>query len=284
MVAISKNMSVHSSAPKNEKNVKGTLLGLGAGSLAKSTVNLANKLSVNAIQKFSAQLSQDEVQIANKVADDILSTVTNLEKKGVSIDNWNEPPEIKGFLEKLIKKRTPAYTINTGKNAQFIGKNLIGQIDNTIYINRDKLPLATFHEIGHAFNYNNSKFWRSIQGLRMPSMFLAALFTYLPLFTKDEKAQEGQELTKGQKFKNGLRKASPLLAFASMVPVLAEEVMASFRGCKWAKQLLDKNLYKKVLKTNIAGFASYLAGAVGLSAFAFVAKKVKDHFANNNKK
>ena len=146
-----------------------------------------------------------------------------------------------------------------------------------VLINREKFPLAVFHELGHAFNFNNSSFWKALQKLRIPGIVASGLISLFPAFTKDSKAQDGEELTGGQKFKNWMRKYSPALAFGAMTPMLAEEGMASVRGCKWAKSLLNKNLFNKVLKTNVVAYTTYLTGALGMSLAAFAAKKVKDN-------
>lgn len=42
---------------------------------------------------------------------------------------------------------------------------------------------------------------------------------------------------------------------------------------------LPKELAKKVLKTNIGGYISYLGTAITLGVAAFSAVKIKDHFA-----
>ena len=159
-----------------------------------------------------------------------------------------------------------------GKNAFFDPQN------NAIRINREKAPHLAFHEMGHAYNFNNSKFWKSMQNMKPASMILPVLFASMVLYTKKATANEGEELTKTQKIKNGIRDACPILAAASMLPNLAEEGMATIRGNKWAKQLLDPANYKKVVKANKAGFMTYAiqAAATGLSIWA--AKAVKDHY------
>ena len=77
--------------------------------------------------------------------------------------------------------------------------------------------------------------------------------------------------------KQDFSSSSPILAFASTIPMLAEEGMASIRGCKWAKEIAP-SISKKVTKANIIAFTSYLAFGLASAAFAYTAKKVKDHF------
>ena len=65
-----------------------------------------------------------------------------------------------------------------------------------------------------------------------------------------------------------------------MLPVLAEEGMATIRGQKLANQLLPKNIARKVLKGNAVAYTSYLITALGFAAAAYTAVKVKDAFVN----
>lgn len=153
---------------------------------------------------------------------------------------------------------------------------------NTVAVNRDKLSLSTFHELGHAHNFNNSKFWKAMQNVRTPSLLLASAFALLPALTKDIKPKDGEELTTKEKINNGLRKASPALAFLSMTPMLLEEGKATLNGNKWAKELLSPDNFKKVAKSNRYGYISYLATAASFALMAFVAKGVKDKFTNKN--
>ena len=272
------------SKKKSQRNIKGSLAAIGASSIATAASSLVNLLPIQFMVGTNKHLNKDEVQFVNKSADDILEHVTNLAKKNVTIENYtiaNNHTNIPDFLYSL---KDTFFAIGSGRNACFtehdvlVGDRIPWDIiqGNTVIINQEKFPLAVFHELGHAFNYNNSAFWKNMQSLRIPGMVLASLFMLLPAITKDSKAQDGKELTKGQKFKNGLRKMSPALAFASMLPTLSEEAMASIRGCKWAKQLLDPSMYKKVLKTNVVAYSTYVIGALSFALGAFVAKKIKD--------
>lgn len=157
-----------------------------------------------------------------------------------------------------------------GNNAFFISQN------NSIAINMRKLPTAVFHEMGHAHNYNYSKLGKILQKSRGPSMLLASSLLLIAACSKEEKAEDGKELTKGQKIKNGIRKALPAMSFSAMLPMVFEEGLATFKGNKWAKQVLSPELYKKVVKGNFAGLMSYVgkAAAVGLATYAAI--KIKD--------
>lgn len=273
-------VSVNQPQQSKKRNIKGSLAALGAGSIASVAVAPLSLLEMNGMTKFSKKLTKDEVKIVNNAADKIVSEVTNLGEKGVVIKDLRTPfVNVLPLPDWLVELTNPLFQIPKGKNAAFLDKDipLTEFKKNMVLINREKLPLAVFHELGHAFNFNNSSFWKTLQKSRVPGMGISGLVALFPAFTKDSKAQDGEELTKGQKFKNWMRKYSPVLAFGAMTPMLAEEGMASIRGCKWAKSLLNKNLFNKVLKTNVVAYTTYLTGALGMSLAAFAAKKVKDN-------
>ena len=277
MTAIT-NINQNYDKPQSSKKggFKKTLKALTIGSLALNGLNIAAMLPMEGICKIGKNLTKDEVDFVNKAADTIINSKTNLAKKGVTIENFDSMVNITNTPTKRLEMTNQFFQTAAGKNALFCNKQ-VGLIDkNTILVNRQKAPILSFHEIGHAFNFNNSAFWKNMQKLRLPSMFLASAFALLPALTKEEKPQNGEELTKAQKVKNEVRKKSPLLAFATMIPVLLEEGKASLRGCSWAKELLDKNMFKKVAKTNAIAYSSYVLGALGFSTMGLVGRKIKD--------
>lgn len=90
----------------------------------------------------------------------------------------------------------------------------------------------------------------------------------------------------GEKTENQIGKATNFvknnagkLTFLAWLPTVVEEGLATFKGNKAAKQLLDSDLAKKVAKTNALGFSTYLLSAVLSSVGIYAAKKVKDKIA-----
>ena len=274
---------------KEKKNVKGGIGAMCAGSLASMASLPVGLLAMNNLTKPSQGLTKDQIQIANNGAQRVLDEITNLSKKGVEIVDCKEKTFMANTLpEWLLNVISPVDATTNGKNAFFLGGasgnqkailKMAGLKDNSILVNKDKLPLATFHEMGHAFNSNNSKFWKSMQKMRNPMKLVGSLFMLLPAITKEHKAKEGEELTARQKFTNGLRKASPFLATASFIPMFAEETMATIRGNKWAKEVFKDTpeLAKKVAKSNKWGLISYGAVALATGFATWVVKKVKDN-------
>lgn len=264
---------------QNQKYINGTLAAVCAGGAIQSGMMPAQLLMVNKMSGVSKTLDKDKVEIANKAADDVLNKLTNLGKKGVKIHNYQKAGiNITGVPDRVLEITNPLFATAKGKNALFLNKAIpaANLAANSVVINKDKLSLAAFHELGHAYNFNNSKFWKAMQNLRTPSIALAGAFALLPALVKEIKPKEGEELTTKEKINNGLRKASPALAFLSMTPMLLEEGKATLRGNKWAKELLNPEMYKKVVKSNRYGYFSYMATAASFALMAFVGKKVKD--------
>lgn len=271
---------------KNNKEIKdkkayrgGSLKAAAAATAVQACATPLSLLGVKGMQNVTKNLSKEQIAQMNEAAEKMIKD-TGLSAKGVKIKNLTYLDgglNLTGLPDSVLEMKNPYYATAHGKNAAFLPKGIPGVCDaNTIIINKEKLPAAAFHEIGHAFNKNSSKFWSSVQKMRTPAMAAATLLMLLPAFTKKETAQDGKELTKGQKAKNFVRDNSGILAGAAMLPVVSEEIMASVRGCKWANANLPKELAKKVKTTNIFGAVSYVGAAIGISLAAFAATKIKD--------
>lgn len=178
--------------------------------------------------------------------------------------------------ESILGKAQAEYFIKMfeyGDNACFLPKG------NKIIVNIEKLGSSAFHEMGHAINRNMSTFWKGMQKLRMPMMITSGALSLLAL-CKRPKAE-------GEQPKNGFDKATTFiknnvgkLVTLSFVPIIAEELKATSRGNKLAKQLLSPEIAKKVKTTNRYGAISYVATAVISGFSAFVANKVRDKIAH----
>ena len=195
------------------------------------------------------------------------------------IDDYRKVNEIlNGFDESVANGKSAFFAGIKGIENVFGGKMFI----NEVVCNMEKLPAAIFHEIGHAFNANNSTFWRTVQKMKKHSLPIAGYIAlYCALTKKAVPKKEGNmELTKGQKVKNFIRENSGKLAFIATLPMLIEEGMASIRGNDWAKEFLSPDLAKKVSKHNKFAYITYLATAAGFALSAYAARKVKDYFVD----
>lgn len=262
----------------NKRNIKGSMAAAAGGAGVTLVSGMAGKPFLDKMIRQSNSLTQDEINLVNEAADNVCKNISKLSDKGVKINNITpetfEVKHLKQALGKWAKPLTnmiPILAIAKGKNACF------SPVDNSVIINRNKLPLGVFHEMGHAHNFNNTKLWKAIQITRNPLIYIGTALAFLPAFTKKQTAAEGEELTKEQKNKNAIRNSAPIVAAAAFLPTIMEEGMATVKGNKWAKQVLSPELFKKVVKLNKFGFAGYVITAVGLGLASLTAKVIKDH-------
>lgn len=165
-----------------------------------------------------------------------------------------------------------ARMLEQGRNAIFLPKT------NEVAVNIEKLGTAAFHEMGHAVNHNFSKFWKGMQKLRVPCGIAGGLLGTVALFKR--KKVEGEE-PKGffDKTTTFIKNNVGKLTLAAFAPIVAEELMATYRGNKMAKKVLSPELFKKVQKTNRFGAMTYIAVGVGAALAAVVGSKVRDAIA-----
>lgn len=160
-----------------------------------------------------------------------------------------------------------------GNNACFLPKG------NKVIVNTEKLGLSAFHEMGHAINRNMSTFWKGMQKMRLPMMITSGVLSAVAL-CKCPKAE-------GEQSKNGFDKATTFiknnvgkLVMLSFVPIITEELKATSRGNKLAKELLSPEIAKKVKVSNRFGAITYITTAAITGFSAFVANKVRDKIAH----
>lgn len=275
---------------KKEPKEKGSFRAYGASQIANIVAVPLSMASVAGMSQINKKLSPEQIKEINEAADKIIEK-TGLNLKGVKIDNVKSAGiNFSGLPDNIYDMVNSYSAIAHGKNAAFLQKDAINKVNgkiihskNTIIANREKMSTALFHEIGHAFNANKSKFWGAMQKMRIPSMIFASSMALFAAFSKKAEAKDGKELTKGQKAKNFVRNNAGYIAGASMLPVVSEEIMASVRGCKWANAKLPKELAKKVRTNNILGAITYVGSAVAIALSAFIATKVKDSVMEKQK-
>lgn len=149
---------------------------------------------------------------------------------------------------------------------------------NKIFIRVSNRGLSGFHEIGHSVNYHLSPFWKTIQKMRRPMMMVSSTLPMIALFKR--KKVEGEEpqnfVDKSTTFiKNNVGKLTAL----AFVPTILEELKATQRGNKLAKQICSPEVYKKVVKSNACGAATYISASVFWGLAAYAMNKVRDFIA-----
>lgn len=263
-----------------------TLSAVIAAPLIVSTNKLLNKVS-----EINLNTIDDMPKVAKSLQEAL--SISGMDKKDVKIINTANMQYIKGrnlkkiekHLKKFISKKQiqaleeatfPELAAIKGKNAFFV------PIKNEIMINTNNSGLLGFHEIGHAINLHASKFWRTIQKLRNPFMIIASLSATIAIYKR--KKAEGEKpkgiFHKTTTFiKNNVGKITTL----SFLPIIAEELKATARGNKLAKQLLSPELYKKVVKANGYGASTYIFQGIIAGLVAFLANSIKDFIASPQK-
>lgn len=274
-VSNSKFNAVHPKKESKGRNVGASLLAAGAASVVPTVSMPAGIAIVKKMQKVG-DLPEHKINILHQKAEEAIK-MAGLDKFGVKIEYLKQPKFKKPFIQVLSN---PIAMIEQGMNAAFLNSPAGFFKKNTILMPEKGISFAAFHEIGHAMNYNLSKIGKLLQKMRMPGMFAAGAIGLFGAFTKTSKPQDGKELTKWQKFKNFVRDNAGKLSFAAMVPMLAEEAMATIKGQKLAKKLLSPKMAKTVAKGNAIAYLSYLASAAALGLSSLAAVKVKDYFVD----
>lgn len=263
-----------------------TTAGIAASAIVLAPMTPVGRLYVNGVRNLNTNVDKNELRAAidealsssntgTKILDFSNKTPREIQKlynDFLSQQEKNIPKkEFFNKLKKVTLKRVLAPYVNGNNAGFFSGKN-------RIFVNVDKFGTAVFHEIGHAINYNSSPFWKVIQKMRAPLVYAPSAFLLVSLFKR--KKLEGEEPKNGfDRATDFIKNNAGKLSMLAMVPVIAEELKATLRGNKMARQLCSPDLYKKVVKTNTLGAITYISAALltGLSVYA--AGKIKDSIA-----
>lgn len=238
--------------------------------------------------ELSRNLTEDEFSSVEKATKETVAK-SGLAEKGVGI--VKATPENADELSKIITKELDNNVILKYLPEQmkvFAGKsnlNMVQRGKNAFYMCKSKkiimpekeLSLALFHEAGHAANQNFGtigKFLQKCRGLCILAMPIASIALWK---TKKAPSQEPKSTT--DKITTFIKENAGKLTFATFVPMLLEEGMASIKGNKFAKKVLSPELVKKVSKTNALGFSTYVGLASLSSLGIYLGTKVKDAIA-----
>ena len=167
-------------------------------------------------------------------------------------------------------------------NQVMLGKNAIyANVKKKIILPEKGLSCSAFHEMGHAINANISKFGKILQGSRQFALF--AIPIALIALIKNKKAEGEKPKNKLDSIGDFVKNNAGKLVFASYIPLLLEEGLASIKGGKLAKQVLSPDLAKKVSKTNAIGFCTYLTVAALSSIGLALGTKIRDKIVEKSK-
>lgn len=270
-------------------------------SLATSLICYAdNKLATNVPNSFTKSMLRKMKEIIKKISpsdlkkfeEDFDKSFKNLKLQdcGVSVFKCNDLLKDIDRIKEHLKKRNilessiefysqvvSEYMKNNNSCYTLFGK--------TIYTSKDT-RLSLFHEMGHAYNHNKTVFAKFLQKYRYLHMkipipiSIAAIL--LPDFARYRTKQNNDINSKESAFDKLVKcehcfiKASPLIVFASFLPMIVEEGLASLQGQKFAKKVLNKDMLKKVKRTNLLGFYSYLFLGTFVASILWASLKIKN--------
>lgn len=143
-----------------------------------------------------------------------------------------------------------------------------------------KLSTA-LHEVGHAINTNKNFLTRiplmlntSIKLILMPAVILNGMFTRKPKASNSEENKR----SKIKKMFDFTHKHIGLTVAGLMLPLLAEEAIASHRAIKFAKtsKLMSEGMKKQHIKALKLAYGTYLLGTVIVATTVKLVVSVKD--------
>lgn len=280
---------------KNYKNpgIWTTIGGIAAGTATEIGCVAIQKPIAGSIMKNMVQLSntlnKDEFTAVDKALEKTI-TQSGLKDKGVEIikataDNKKKIEDIllnvfkNNFFTRLFPEKQRKNAAKEIFDIVHKGKNAFYEpVSKKVVVPETKLKLAIFHELGHAMNAN-----LSTVGKLLPKSRLAVVLTApvsLIALLKHKKASNEKPKSGFDKTTTFIKNNAGLLTFASFIPMLTDEGLASFKGNKFAKELLNPDLARKVSKTNIMGFSTYLLMAVLCGTGVHLGVKLKDYIVS----
>lgn len=263
--------------------------------------NIPPKVSKSIIDKMvniNKSLSCSQVKSFEEAFDKAFKKST-LNEFGVSIFKCNDFKKDMYNIKEHIKKNITSQWLNKYSLETYFdivsehmknNNSCYTFFDKTIYSSKNT-RLSLFHEMGHAYNHNKTVFAKTLQKFRSLNMKIPILVSMAAILLPDfERYKVKQNDTTNQKkqstfdklmkWEHSFIKMSPLIVFASFLPMLVEEGLASLQGQKFAKKVLNKNIYNKVKLINFLGFLTYLFFASFSSLVLWSALKIKNSFLN----
>lgn len=201
------------------------------------TKNIIRDIIINNVFKTNEISEKERVNVQNAAKQAIRNNQklksNNLKLIYVNKENFKD-------LEPELQNNNVVKLIREGKNAAFFSKS------NKILMPEKELQLSIFHEIGHALNYNYSKLWKHVYKFSNCSSMLMYLICGEKIFNTSSTQKKSSS------------KKDALITSIPVIPGLIEEGFASIKGNFEAKKLVDKDLYKKIIKNNKLSFAAYM--------------------------
>lgn len=196
---------------------------------------------------------------------------SGLDKTGIKIKKYDILPNKPNYLQKIISLTNAVVGAKLGRNAGY------SPLTNSIIIPDGKMQSSVFHEMGHAMNYKFSKALKYLQLSRFPLKQVSLPIVLAGICTSIKEPAEDGKLSTGDKVKNFIHNNAGKLVFATTIPALLEEAIATKKGNKIAKKILPEEMFKSVKNSNKYGFLTYAFSAVLAGLSTTLAVKLKDY-------
>ncbi len=192
---------------------------------------------------------------------------SGLPEEGVNIIHQEFSPDDLAKLGTAREKEIFHKDVKAGLNAFYAPDA------KEIHFNLNKASISAFHEAGHALNNLKSTWGNLLQKFRGPGYAIAGLMGTVALFSRPKPKENDNGL------RDFVQNNCGKIAFAAMLPTVAEEALASHKGIKLAREgglgeAAIKNL-KKFYGKALMSYAGY-AIATGLSVG--LANKIMQHY------
>ena len=203
-------------------------------------------------------------------------------KKQLGLTNikFNTTSKIIYHLMRLPNNITNSFnrTVN-GTNAFFSHKH------NAVVCNFNKFGAPIFHEIGHKLNSQSKNFFvKTLSKIRNPLAVFGTVGVSMVAMLTDPKNKRKDPEKDLDKVDNFIKDNCGLVAIAMMSPLTVEEIIASIKGGKIAKETgLTGDLLKKVQKAHKISMASYITGALATGLGVYLASKLRDYICSFKK-
>lgn len=219
-------------------------------------------------EKLKDTVSCKIIHLDETTKDSVINSYWQIFDKGLKSTNDSI---IKYKIKKSFKKiKKTIERISQGKNAAYdpMAKNIL--------INNEKTAGAFFHELGHAIEYQTKNYSKSLStAFKLNKKIVPALFIASLLSNNNEK-NESPERRSFNIFGNIIEKNIIPIAMILSIPKLIDEGLASLNANKITKEVLSKELHKKMNKINAIAFGSYLTSAIAAALLMKLALNIKN--------
>lgn len=208
--------------------------------------------------------------------------------KEIANKNRGVTDKISSTIKKLGENIIPKKLQNEDKMFEKLEEFAAGEnacaIKEKVFVNFDKMSMASFHEMGHTKNYKDFG-GKILQKMRNPlftkGLFGLALGSAILISdkNKDERVNIENNSSPIDKGKMFLKDNCVTLAALSQAPILAEEGLASIKGAAIGKKYLSSQNLSKLNRFNLKAWGSYLIGAAIMVGVVFAADKTKNALA-----